>query len=153
MNTYGQIHSIGLYSLAPFSILAVSTVLLLAKIYKQNGANKTQPSAARSPADTNRQSKFDKMNKTVVAITLLFIAFTLPVACASFFFNTLFASDWGVFIITLLDEVSFTYHAGNLFISYFTNTIFRKELNVMLRLESPVTGASTGLSVPPTKPT
>jgi hypothetical protein len=130
MNTYGQIHSVGLYSLAPFSLLAVADYFLVAKIYKR------PPALEHDGPDQIRislpgASRRARMNRTVLILNLLFIAFTLPIACASFFFDTLFASDWGVFIITLLDEASFTFHAGSFLINFFSNIIFRSEVALM----------------------
>jgi hypothetical protein len=167
MNTYGQIHSIGLYSVIPFIILAVANIFLLKKTKKtNNNASATsaknqqdnasqavprlsivnfaqtvaglQPRASRgslgsiSQTNLSRANKFAKMNRTVAIITLLFIAFTLPVACASYFFNTLFATEWGSFLVTLLDEISFTYHAGTFFINYFSNALFKKKVDRLL---------------------
>jgi hypothetical protein len=48
------------------------------------------------------------------------------------FFSTLFASEWGTFLVNLCNCISFTFHAGDFFISYFSNTIFINEVKRML---------------------
>ncbi len=134
MNTYGQIHSIALYSLLPFFILALANLALVIKMNSRSTVsvkNTRLPShipTSQAQVSLPIENKFGKMNRTVMIITLLFIVFTLPVACASFFFNTLFASEWGVFLIKFLNCVSFSYHAGTFFISYFSNAIFKNEV-------------------------
>lgn len=74
-----------------------------------------------------KQSRNERMNKTVLSITFMFIAMTLPSACASFLFDTLLTTDYGNFIIVLLDCISFSYHGLNFIIMTFSNTMFRKE--------------------------
>lgn len=134
MNTFGQVHFF-LYSIVPFLILGVCNVLLILKLKTRevrrarpsipNLADTVRPSIISLAANTSSRSS--RTNKVVIAITLLFIAFTIPLACASFFFNTLFLSDYRTFIVTLFDQISFTYHGCNIFITFFTNLVFKKE--------------------------
>ena len=103
MSTYGQIHSVGLYSLIPFSVLSIANLVLIVKVFLKS---KVFPKRANLNTDNHTSSstnKFNKMNKNVLILTFLFIAFTLPIACASFFFDELFKTEWGNFLIILLD--------------------------------------------------
>jgi hypothetical protein len=77
---------------------------------------------------TSQKQRYEKMNRIVIQMTLLFIGLTLPIACASSFFAELAKTDPGLFVIVFLDCISFTYHGGNFAISYFSNTIFRNEV-------------------------
>lgn len=46
-------------------------------------------------------NRFEKMNRIVILMTMLFIILTLPIACASSFFSELVKTDQGLFIIVL----------------------------------------------------
>ena len=113
------------YSLLPFIVLAVSNAFLLAKIWL---SKKKFGSRVSEREDQSKAKKIDKMNKIVILITILFILFTLPLAFAQFYFTQLFATRHGVFVIFLLDCLSFTYHGLNFFILFFSNHIFKKEV-------------------------
>lgn len=82
------------------------------------------------------KSKNEKMNQTVLLMTFLFVAMTSPIACASFFFDELFPTHYGTFIITFLDCVSFSYHGLNFIIMAFSNKMFRKEFVKILKNEA-----------------
>jgi hypothetical protein len=81
-----------------------------------------------------RKRKFSRMNRIVIGITFSFILSTLPIACASFFFSFLEKTAYGQFLIVFLDSLSMSYHAFNILISYFSNKIFKKEVNRYLKL-------------------
>lgn len=63
-----------------------------------------------------------------MAITILFVIFTMPVTVATFFFNILFSTEEGTFVATVFDEITFTYFACNFFVTMFTNLLFKKEI-------------------------
>lgn len=125
-----------MYSLVPFLLIALANLLLVLSLYARrrrlqpsNNSTQQQQSTAGTTAtvsDTKKQRN-ERMNQTVLVMTFLFIAMTSPIACASFFFDTLFTTDYGNFIIVLLDCVSFSYHGLNFVIMTLSNTMFRKE--------------------------
>jgi ABC-type transport system involved in Fe-S cluster assembly fused permease/ATPase subunit len=128
--------------------------MLVAKTFAHSSAVSHQSSGQTTQTGgvSGNQNKFGKMNRTVFIITMLFIVFTLPLACASFFFNTLFASDWGYFLINLLDCISFTYHASDFVISYLSNTIFRAEVNRLFNKQAAHEVSQTGSTMPTRTP-
>lgn len=133
MDLYGKIH-LFIYSLVPFIILFISNLVLVLKLKSRRllSARTSKVSTAETPrasmASTTSSSRSTRTIKIVVAITTLFILFTLPVACSAFFFTVLFQTDYGVFMVTLFDCISFTYFGCNFFISLYTNLLFKKEL-------------------------
>lgn len=127
-----------LYSLIPFVMIALANFLLVMTVhvrrkrtvnnYTQQITHQNNPSQVGGVVigETSKQRN-ERMNQTVLLMTFLFIALTFPIACASFFFDILFATDWGYFIIVFLDCISFSYHGFNFIIMTFSNTMFRKE--------------------------
>jgi ABC-type multidrug transport system fused ATPase/permease subunit len=83
----------------------------------------------RNHHHSHQPSLIEKMSKAVVFITVSFIVLTLPIASASSFFAELAKTDAGLFVIVLLDSLSFSYHAFNIFISYTFNTVHREAVN------------------------
>lgn len=107
--------------MVPFLVIAISNFALLYQIYLKK-------STIRPNAITREQrSRQDRLNKTVLLMTFLFIVMTAPIAMASFFFNDLFATDYGVFIIYLVDFISFCYHGLNFIVMAFSNRMFYNE--------------------------
>jgi hypothetical protein len=133
MTTYSQIH-LALYSLGPFTLLALANMLIIAKLYVKK--KRVSPAGggeqhAKTQSATQK-SKFDKMSKVVILITLSFIGLTLPTACCTFSFTWLLGKSWGKCLIVFLDCLSFSYHALNAVISYFSNNIYKQEVDIVL---------------------
>ena len=126
MTTYGRIHLM-LYSVMPFIILAILDVILIYKLYRRDNSLR-QGNDNRFISRNRRNSRLEAMSKVVILITVSFIVLTLPIACASSFFAKLALTDQGLFIIVLLDCLSFSYHAFNIVISYRFNGIFKQEI-------------------------
>ena len=60
---------------------------------------------------------------------MLFIVLTLPGAIISgYYYPELSQSDLGVLLLTLCDDITFSYHSLNFFVLLFTNTKFKSEL-------------------------
>lgn len=139
MDTYGKI-SLFVYSVIPFPILVLSNIAL---VYKLITKPKLDTSANSKLVSSNRNN-VSRMNSIVIIMTLLFVVCTLPVALASYLFNTIIVNEYGSFLITFLDSISFTYNALNFFISYFSNVMFRNEVRKLLfnQVVAPV-GTST----------
>lgn len=115
---------LGLYSLVPFTVISISNFWLIYLIYKRKSIMKAALASGKS---SSKASKHDRMNATVLIMTFLFIAMTSPIAMASFFFDTLFTTDFGMFIIVLVDFISFCYHGLTFLIMTLTNKIFYNE--------------------------
>lgn len=154
LNHFDKVH-LAIYSILPFILIAIANSLLVYTIHKRKKVvgDLTQITGIQSidlrrpSVDPRRKSVYkraqsisqqrnEKMNQTVFLMTLLFIGLTLPIACASFFFDQLFSTDYGVFIITLLDCVSFSYHGLNFIIMAFSNKMFRREFLKILKNEA-----------------
>jgi hypothetical protein len=135
MNYYGQVH-LFIYSVIPFGIIAFSNCALLLNLYvKYRGAlaNVHRIEDPENLAEHRLSLRgWHQMNKIVILITFLFICFTLPLALASFYLEILLTTDTGQFFIIILDCVSFSFHGLNFFIIYFSNVIFRHEVDSVL---------------------
>lgn len=124
------------YSLAPFLVLAIANLLLIRKIMSRKVVKMTTMSSTFTNAkSTGKKSKSDRINKTVIILTLIFVMMTLPLASASFFFNQLVLTDYGLFIIVLLDCISFSYHGLNFILMAFSNKIFRKQYKKTFKIK------------------
>jgi hypothetical protein len=137
-----------LYSIGPFVLIACSNFFLIRKILRKkrivpeltvriqhdvNGASVAGDTVGAGGINymvkrVGGSKKGSKMNRTVISMTLIFILMTSPSAMASFFFSTLFSTDYGTFIVNLFNCISFTYHGLNIVIMTVSNVIFRKEL-------------------------
>lgn len=128
---------LALYSLVPFSLIALANTLLVLTMYArrrrsvanytQQITHVTQQTTTTNTMSENKKLRNERMNQTLLLMTFAFIALTSPIACASFFFDTLFTTDYGNFIIVLFNCISFSYHGLNFIIMTFSNTMFRKE--------------------------
>lgn len=121
----------------PFALIALANLLLVLTMYVRRRrsiasytlqiTHITQQTTTTTSMSETKRLRTERMNQTVLLMTFAFIALTSPIACASFFFNTLFTTDYGNFIIVLLDCISFSYHGLNFVIMTFSNNMFRKE--------------------------
>lgn len=125
METYGQI-SLVVASLLPSIILIVSNIALVVRVRRRSRL--TEPSTSQSIKRCSR------LNNLVVVLTVVFMISTLPVSCAGFFFTQLFSTDWGIFLIAVLDCLSFTYSAFNFVITYMTNRRFKRQVKILFKL-------------------
>lgn len=118
-------------------MIAIANILLILTIYQRRKkvfSNHTQTTKiGNSQSNDAKKSRNEKMNQTVLTMTFFFIALTSPIACASFFYDSLFTTDYGNFIIEFLDCISFSYHGLNFVIMTFSNTMFRSEFFKILR--------------------
>ena len=74
------------------------------------------------------------MNKTVIFITILFIAMTLPCSIASIYFDQLIISSVGSVVLIALDALTFSYHGLNFFVLLYTNQKFKNDFKVIFCL-------------------
>lgn len=107
--------------MGPFLAIAISNFGLIILIYRKKAA------MGNKATSKEQKSRHDRMNLTVLLMTFLFILMTTPIAMASFFFDELTTTDYGQFIIVLVDFISFCYHGLNIFIMAITNRIFYNE--------------------------
>lgn len=118
---------LGLYSIVPFLVIAGANFGLIYVIYQKKSSSKHTSAKDKSKTAT--------LNATVFVMTCLFILMTSPIAMASFFFDSLFTTIYGQFIIVLVDFISFCYHGLNFVVMAFTNKLFFKEVRKILGLE------------------
>ena len=83
-------------------------------------------------ASQQRQDSQRALNKTVLIVTITYIVMTTPVAVVTSFLNSQLQSsgELGDLIINLGDSVSFSYHAYNFLILFFTNKRYSKEVKM-----------------------
>lgn len=127
---------LAIYSLGPFCLITIANVLLVNLIMKRKQIGRVQTVTVANNFTSSTyesKSKNSRMNRTVITMTLIFIAMTSPIAMASFFFSLLASTDYGVFIITLFDCVSFSYHGLNFVIMALSNKIFRNAFKKLFR--------------------
>nr|QVK45791.1 G protein-coupled receptor [Proales similis] len=139
MSIWGRVH-LATYSVLPFALIALFNIMLISNIYSRKKVRESNAASASGPKQTislstspSQKNKMDSMSKTIVFLTLLFIAMTLPTAAASFFFNELFSTDHGLFIIYVCNTISFSYHGLNFFIYFLSNKRFRSQFREIVR--------------------
>lgn len=128
MTVWGKIHLMT-YSVVPFLVLLVANFLLIRKIKSR----KLIHLSFSSSTNVKKSKKNDRINRTVLLLTFLFIIMTLPLACASFFFTQLIISDFGLFAIVFFNCISFSYHGFNFIFMAFSNKIFREEYKKLFK--------------------
>jgi hypothetical protein len=111
--------------LVPLAIIILSNATLITTLLKR------RKKFAKN--DDQNAHKFDKMNKVVISITILFLIFTVP-ASIPLFFISIFFTDEGRLATQIIDCFSFSYYALNFFITYFSNNLFRKEVKKFLTI-------------------
>ena len=114
---------LSLYNLLPFIFLTLANILLITTVVRSKRQTKT-----------NRNGKHTRMVVTIVTISTLFMAFTLPTA--SIQGSTLvylLSFDWGQIIISVCNVFAFTFQASNIIMLSLTNRQFFKELKQVLR--------------------
>ena len=124
--TFFKVYST-LYSYAPFAILFIVNIMLIIFI-KQKSLQSTSPQST-----TNRKSA---TNRTIVLVTVLFIVMTGPEALGTIFIDQLFPLSYGQYILFLLDEICFSYHAISIIFLYFTNKRFSNELKAVFEFNT-----------------
>jgi hypothetical protein len=77
---------------------------------------------------STKNSKNESMNKTIITMTIMFLAVTLPTAYASFFFADMIQTDLGYFLIVLFNCITFSYHGLYFFLLIFSNNKFKREV-------------------------
>lgn len=93
---------------------------------------------ATSPDEVKRSKRRTEMIKTIMIITFLYIAIELPCNIYSgYFFYVSYSVDIGSFLNPLINNIQFSYPAFNIFILYFSNKMFAKEIKVLFGLDKP----------------
>ena len=113
-----------LYSFIPFTLIAISNILLLLHL---NELRKNSTTTVSSPLS---RKQFE-INVTIIVITILFILFTSPGAVISQFYSVLISSDIGNIIIYVGDCFTFSFHAYTIIIFRVTNKEFSRKLKYL----------------------
>nr|QVK45788.1 G protein-coupled receptor [Proales similis] len=126
---------IWLYSILPSIFLLVFNCLFLRETRKRikhlnqnrlQGTNPNAPLCARR-VRARVPYRFTTLNRTVMSLTALFFFMTLPCSMITFFYGKLVELKIELTVISYLGEFSFSYHAFNFLIIFFSNRRFRKE--------------------------
>lgn len=115
-----------MYSLVPSILLIVFNSMLVASTAHNS----------RSPIKVSqeRRTQHKKMTYSLVRLTFLFIASTLPTAgtqlavVSEFFLQ----SDWGEFVLFCCHLVAFIFHASTFPIMYYSNRRIRDEFKTCM---------------------
>lgn len=111
-----------MYNIIPFTILIIVSLLLTYKLLKNDIGTSTH------------RNKKKKMSIFVIALTIDFIAFTLPSSIVGgYFLNDLVSSYIGHTILNACDSLTFSYHSFNILILYIFNKEFKKEIKKMYK--------------------
>ncbi|CAF1038529.1 unnamed protein product [Brachionus calyciflorus] len=135
MNDVGRVH-LGLYSLAPITILVISNILLISHLYT------TRRSNGVSVQNDKKKNKQDQMTKTIIFMTLLFAVITLSSTVIMWTFT--FFTDYGAFLFRLTDVFCFGYHGLNFIVFYISNNRFRSEFKKFLGFKKFRNSSSNG---------
>ncbi|CAF0713623.1 unnamed protein product [Brachionus calyciflorus] len=124
MIDFAHLH-LAFYSIGPLVILVVSNILLIKHLYTTRKPHATQ--------NEKKKNKQDQMTMTIIFMTLLFalITFSSTIVLLSFSFFT----DYGSFIIRLVDILCFAYHGLNFLVFYVSNNRFRSEFRKLFKTE------------------
>ena len=127
-----------MYSYVPFSLLALANFLLIFSLRNRGKIGHQSSSAAAATTTgtaannvSSKNSKEKSMNRTVIIITLLFIALTCPGAIGSIYYNSLVRTKVGQLILFFLDSLTFSYHGLNFIILLLTNKKFEAEFKAI----------------------
>ena len=96
--------------------------------FRINRNNSNSNSEKRGKPISKKISKNESMNKTIITMTIMFLAVTLPTASASFFFADMIQTDLGYFLIVLFNCITFSYHGLYFFLLIFSNNKFKREV-------------------------
>jgi hypothetical protein len=108
--------------------LYVSTRRAQNKFRLNRNSSSENTTEKRVKSSSTKNSKNESMNKTIITMTIMFLAVTLPTAYASFFFADMIQSDMGYFLIVLFNCITFSYHGLYFFLLMFSNNKFKREV-------------------------
>ena len=107
-----------LYSLVPFILLIIFNFIFIYVLYIK-----------KNQSTSSSNNKETKLIKTIIAVTILFIVFTLPTASIQGkVYTFLYSTELGQLCILLCNSFTFTYQGNNLLLLYLTNKQFVKEI-------------------------
>lgn len=129
MGIYGTVH-LAIYSIIPFILLSISNISLIFYIKKSKKCLVSSIVINNKKQHSNIMRQ--RMNKTIIYTTALFILMTLPTATTSLFYTKLIASDGGLFLIRFFNSISFSFHGLNFFVHLLFNKKFRAVFFVFL---------------------
>ena len=115
-------------NLLPYGLLILLNSLI---IYKANRFTKAQKASAASSTliSIRRAKRKAQMTKTIIFITFLYIATSLPgILQTGYFYTSIIVLDAGSVIVSLINAVQFSYPALNFFILFFSNKLFADEV-------------------------
>lgn len=125
-----------MYAVVPFSLLIIFNCLIIIKATQFARARRVHLSQASTsganPVLNLSRKRKTEMTRTIIIVTFLFVVLSVPSAFATFYYNQLVVLDIGPMLITLLDDIQFSFPAFNFIILYFTNKLFAQEVKSTL---------------------
>jgi preprotein translocase subunit SecG len=119
-----------LYSFGPFSLLTIANFLLIYYLIM------TRSSIGSNEIAERQNKKFNAINRTVIVLTIFFIAMTLPNAIISFNYSGFMSSHSGKILVKVANCLSFSYHASGVLVLYLSNYKFRQEFKNLFRIKN-----------------
>ena len=121
-----KVHSF-MYSYIPFVLLSIISILLSVELKRMENSR-------------TQCLRLKQNSHTAMAMTLMFIIFTLPTAVVSKYYNTLVLTFEGNIILFAANSFTFSYHAFNIFILCIFNEKFLNSLkNLFTKNSQPTT--------------
>ena len=115
--------------IVPYGFLLLFNVLIIYKATKFERIQKESKNVSSEAASRKKAH----MTRTILFLTFLFIATSLPgTIITGYFYWDVTKSNLGRLIINLVDGVQFSFPAFNFFILFFTNKQFAQQVNVFL---------------------
>lgn len=112
----------------PFVLLII---LNFSIIYKATRYSRRK--MAKNLSEIKREKKRNEMIKTIIILTFMYVAIQLPCAIFNgYFYAYVIKLDVGTTIVALFNIVQFTYPAFNIFILFFSNKIFAREVKKLI---------------------
>ena len=122
-----MVHSF-VYSYIPYVISAMSNITLIFHL-------KTSRKSSVAQNDTQKKRQ-NSVTITIIAMTVLFVVFTLPASLTAAYFVQLIGSDEGRILLVAGDTIGFSYHAFSVIILSATNKRFLRHLKRIFFLEA-----------------
>ena len=120
----------------PFILLLIASTLLIYELKKRT---------RNLQVSRHRQESERALNKTVLVEAILFVSMTAPTAIATSFLNSYLQTSGAIgnLIILICNSITFSYHAYNFLIIFWTNKRFSKEVKAFFNIKTVSHGSST----------
>ena len=127
-------------TLIPFAIMMVSSVITIRLLYKSRRSLERAGKISRE-----RKSRDSKYAITSIVLNLIYMSLKTP----NFVWYILYAykASMSPYLLTVSYFLYLMNCSSTFFVSFATNSIFRRELFILFRLKKPMNGSSTAQSI------